>query len=198
MRSLIASMRIARCASASPRASAAARRSASGSLVRSNVSSAACRRRSRLQSAACIAAAATSAMATPPVASQAISSAEISGTSLRELVADAPDGLDEIGVGRVALDLVAQAVDVRVDGVLVAAVAVAPDLVEQLCAREDAPRAAREVDEQLELLGREFHGATGDARLVALDVDRQALELDHRCRRRSRGGRLQRCRLLGT
>jgi hypothetical protein len=62
--------------------------------------------------------------------------------------------------------------------VLIAAVAVAPDLVEQLRARVDPARAPCEVGEQLEFLGREVQQAAIEQRLVALKVDAQAAGLD--------------------
>ena len=67
-----------------------------------------------------------------------------SSTPIDKLVAHAPHGVDVTGLaGR--LYLVAQAIDVGVDGVFVAIVAVTPDLVKQLRACEDAARMACKV-----------------------------------------------------
>ncbi len=54
------------------------------------------------------------------------------------------------GLRRVGLDLGAQAVDVGIDGVFVALVAVAPHGVEQVHAREHLARLAREEVQQVE------------------------------------------------
>src|SRR5690606_10299259 len=70
-----------------------------------------------------------------------------------EAVPHAPDGEDVARTGRVRLDLVAQATDVRVPVVLVALERGAPDGVEQLHPGEGTTRVAREMLQQLELLG---------------------------------------------
>src|SRR3990167_560311 len=70
---------------------------------------------------------------------------------LAQLVARTAHGEDQLRPHRVGLELVAQAVDVGGDGVFVAVVAVAPDGVEQLRAREHVARVRREVQQQVEL-----------------------------------------------
>jgi hypothetical protein len=81
------------------------------------------------------------------------------GSAFSEPVADAPNGLQQLGPGRVALDLRAQAVDVAVDGVLVAFVTVSPDGIEQR-ARSTAARVLGEMQQQIELLVRELDRLT--------------------------------------
>ena len=56
----------------------------------------------------------------------------VGARGLGELVADTPDREHELGAARVVLDLRPQTVDVRVDSVLVAAMTVAPDMVQEL------------------------------------------------------------------
>ena len=73
-----------------------------------------------------------------------------------ELVAQAAHGRQADRVGRVGLDLGAQALDVDVEGLGVADVVGAPDAVDQLAAGEHAAGVAQEVLEQLELLEREL------------------------------------------
>src|SRR5687767_5483952 len=66
---------------------------------------------------------------------------------LGKFVTHAPHGEDVFGVGSVFFDFGAQAVDMRIDGMLIAAVLVAPDFVEQLRARVDSSRVLCEVQE---------------------------------------------------
>ena len=66
-----------------------------------------------------------------------------------------PHREDELGLIRTGLDFRAQSVDVRIDGVLVTAVAIAPNLVEELGAAENAARMLGKVQQQVELLGGE-------------------------------------------
>src|SRR5689334_11592678 len=86
------------------------------------------------------------------------------------LVADAPDGHDDLGSLGVVLDLRAQSLHVDVDEARVAGVAVAPDLLEQHLAGEDLPGLARERDEQVELERREREGLAVPPHRVAGDV----------------------------
>src|SRR5256885_74761 len=99
---------------------------------------------------------------------------------LGELVSAPPDGEDARGLGRVGLDLGAQAVDVGVDGVLVAFVLVAPDGVEQVHAREHLAGLARKEVQQVELArgqvqpgtmqpGIARHGVHGDRKSTRLN-----------------------------
>src|SRR5688572_11906226 len=73
-----------------------------------------------------------------------------------ELVADAAHGHDEFRPRVVLLDLGAQAVDVAIDVVFVAVVAVAPYRIEELQPAVDPSPVTREMQEQIELLGGEI------------------------------------------
>src|SRR5439155_3047199 len=77
---------------------------------------------------------------------------------LRDLVPHAPDGLDDLRLVRVALDLRAETLDVDVHEPRVAEVIVAPHLLEQLLAREDASGTRRERRQEPELSLRQGHG----------------------------------------
>src|SRR3954452_18690196 len=70
-----------------------------------------------------------------------------------EHVADAPDRVDERRAPGVGLDPASQPVDVDVDRPRLAAVVVAPHVLEQLVTGEDLARMAQEEREQLERLG---------------------------------------------
>src|SRR5579885_297484 len=73
-----------------------------------------------------------------------------------EGVAHPPDGEDELRIGRIVLDLVAEMADVDVDGLLVLVEGfVVPDQLQELAPGEDPPRSGGEVAEDLELGGGE-------------------------------------------
>src|SRR5689334_15433970 len=99
--------------------------------------------------------------------------------ALAKFVADAPNGLDELRLVRISLDLGAQSVDVRIHRVLVSAVRIAPDAVEQLRSRKDPARMASEVHQQIEFLGRQFDEPSGDPNRPFLEVDVQIAGLQH-------------------
>src|SRR5262245_39697576 len=84
------------------------------------------------------------------------------------LVADTPDRHD----GALVADLAAQLTDVDVDRPGVAREGVAPDALEQLLARQHHPAVIEQLPEEVELLGRELHGAAVDGALAAIGVDR--------------------------
>src|SRR6056297_3116733 len=73
---------------------------------------------------------------------------------LGKAVPHPPHRLHESGRGGLRLDLVAETIDVRVHRVAVAAVLVAPNLVEQLLAAVRAPRIPGKKQEQFVLLAR--------------------------------------------
>src|SRR5687767_2231645 len=77
------------------------------------------------------------------------------GRSWLEGVADAPDGLEVAGRDRVRLDLRPQAAHVDRHRAGVAGVAVLPDLIEELLAREDLAGPAGQAGQQVELRRRE-------------------------------------------
>ena len=79
---------------------------------------------------------------------------------LLEAVADAAHGEEELGLLRVALELLPQVADVDVDGARVAVLGVAPDVLEQGLAGEHPAGRAGERAEDLEL-------DVGDADLLA-------------------------------
>src|SRR5436190_1594982 len=66
-------------------------------------------------------------------------------TALSKLVPDAPHRMDVFGILRIALDLRAQAVDVRVDRMIVPAVLITPNLIEELLSAVDAAWMARKM-----------------------------------------------------
>ena len=88
------------------------------------------------------------------------------------------------GRRRVRLDLAAQPVDVDVHRPRLAAVVVAPDVLEQLVAGEHLARVAEQEREQLERLGLERHGLAVAQHAVAGEVDLHPAEVDQRRRRR--------------
>src|SRR5690606_22838727 len=96
-----------------------------------------------------------------------------------ELVAQAPDRDDALGVRRIRLDLGAQALDVHVEGLGVPDVVVAPHPVDQGVAGQHPTRVLGQQREQLELLERELHLLTANGALAALGVDPTVTDLDH-------------------
>src|SRR5947209_8059091 len=74
-----------------------------------------------------------------------------------ELVAEAADGEQVAGLGRVRLDLGAQPLDVHVEGLRVADVVAAPHPIDQLPAGQHPAAVAEQELQQLELLQRQRH-----------------------------------------
>jgi hypothetical protein len=73
-------------------------------------------------------------------------------SALGEGIADPSVGQHELGLGRIVLDLVPQVADMDVDGFLVLVERlVVPEELEQLAPREDPPRPAGEMAQDLEL-----------------------------------------------
>src|SRR2546428_12990909 len=95
-----------------------------------------------------------------------------------ELVADAPDGEDELGVGVIALDAPAQPADVDVHGARLDVRLGAPYEVQQLEAIVHPIGVAHEELEQLELAQREAEPLPLDERLVGVEVESQAAALE--------------------
>src|SRR6266540_1099179 len=79
-------------------------------------------------------------------------------SSLSEAVPDAADGVDELRLARIALELLAQVADVHVDRAWLTVIGPAPELLEQRLPREDPPRMRRHRPQQLELDVRQLHG----------------------------------------
>src|SRR5690242_9649756 len=69
----------------------------------------------------------------------------------RELVAETVDGVNELRILRIALDLLTQPRDVDVDGARHRHLVVAPHFRQQLIARQRRPAMRDEMPEQLEL-----------------------------------------------
>src|SRR5207244_303531 len=88
-----------------------------------------------------------------------------------ELVSDAPDGDDELGVGVIPLDVFAQPADVDVDGARLDVRVLAPDEVEQLEPVVYPVGVADEELEQLELAQRQGRGGAVDEHLVGVEVE---------------------------
>src|SRR6186997_2537146 len=101
---------------------------------------------------------------------------------LPEPVADPAHGEQVLRLLRVLLQLLAQVADVDVDGARVAVVGVAPDVLEQGLAGEDAPRRTRERAEDLEL-------DVGDFDLLGVEGDHAAVEVDRQLVARDRAPR---------
>src|SRR3989440_10002369 len=97
-----------------------------------------------------------------------------------EAVADARDGVDVVRLFRVALDLLAQPVDVRVHGARLDLDLVAPDLAQQLAAADDLARLRSEQRQEVELGQgqRDLFAVAPD--LTAVHVDDEAWELEAR------------------
>ncbi|CAI8941815.1 hypothetical protein EMIT0P265_50394 [Pseudomonas zeae] len=93
-----------------------------------------------------------------------------------EFIATTPHGEDARGLGRVFFDLRPQAIDVGVDRVFVTFVAVTPDRVEQVHARENLARLAGEEIQQVELPWREVHTLSVEADFAGDRIDGQAIE----------------------
>src|SRR5437773_2223363 len=90
-----------------------------------------------------------------------------------ELIAHAPNCLDIFWFVRILFDLGPQSVNVRIDRVLITAVAIAPDLIQELTARINPSRIAREVKQEVELLRSEIDRFGIDGDLTLFDVDFQ-------------------------
>src|SRR5207244_4533252 len=95
-----------------------------------------------------------------------------------ELVADAPDGEDELGVGVIALDASPQPADVNVHGARLDVRLGAPYEVQQLEPIVHPIGVADEELEQLELAQREAEALPIDERLVGVEVEPQATPLE--------------------
>ena len=94
-----------------------------------------------------------------------------------EAVADVADRADVVLV--LGAELGAEATHVHVDGAGAAEVVVAPHLLQQLLAAEDAAGVLGEVLEELELLVGEVERAAADARGVGRVVDDDLAPVDH-------------------
>ena len=95
-----------------------------------------------------------------------------------ELVADAEARLDERVLRRVAIDLLPQPADEDVDRAVAVGLTAAPDLLQQLVARDDAATVERERVEEPELGRREPDALAVDERLHLARVDAELLDLD--------------------
>ena len=90
--------------------------------------------------------------------------------SVAKLVADAPHGSDERGLGGIELDFCTELVDEVVDGARRTLVVVAPDLVEDLVAAQDPAAVLDQVAKQPEL-------PVGDLDVLAVDTELLAGEI---------------------
>src|SRR3990172_1740131 len=89
-------------------------------------------------------------------------------STCRELVADAPNGLDLHGG---AFQLLAQPAYVHVYSSAVAVVLVSPDVVQQGLAGQDSLRVLGKVHEEVELLGPQLHLSLAHCNLPPLQVN---------------------------
>src|SRR5512145_2572619 len=74
-----------------------------------------------------------------------------------EAIPGAAHGEDQLGIARVALDLLAQVADVDVDRARLPVVGAAPQALQQLAPGEHDARARREHHQHLELDERQLH-----------------------------------------
>src|SRR5262249_55304039 len=93
-------------------------------------------------------------------------------------IPDAVAGLDERVPWRTAGDLVAQAADEDVDGPVAMRLAPAPELLEELVARDDATALERELVQEAELRRRQLSALAVDVRLHLARIDAQLFDLD--------------------
>src|SRR5262245_3409981 len=101
-----------------------------------------------------------------------------------ELVADPADGDDELRLGIVLFDVLAQAADVHVDRTRLHVYVATPHQVQQLEPVVDPMRMGHEELEQLELAEREARPLAVDRRLVGVEVDTQPPALEDLVRER--------------
>ena len=96
------------------------------------------------------------------------------GSRLPEAVARAAHREDQLGLARVALDLLPQVADVDVDRARLAVVRAAPDALEQLAPAEHDARVGGERAQQLELDERQLRsGSPRTSTDTAWEVDPQ-------------------------
>src|SRR5207237_9602081 len=93
-------------------------------------------------------------------------------------VPDAVARLDERVSLRAAVDLVAQAAHEHVDGPVAVGLAPAPELLQELVARDDAAALECELVEQAELRWGQLRALAVDERLHLARVDAQLLDVD--------------------
>src|ERR1043165_2041502 len=106
--------------------------------------------------------------AMPPIVSASSATTMAINRRLSDkFVSDAEDGRDGV-----AAELLAQVLDVRVDGTVEAVEVLADGEARQLVAAEDAPRRARHRQEQAVLRRGELHGIAADRHLATLRIDR--------------------------
>src|SRR6266542_962849 len=92
------------------------------------------------------------------------------GRSVHELVAEASDGDQMAWTMPIFLDLLAQSLDVDVQGLCVADVINAPDFVDQVLTGEEPPLPGEEQLQELELLWSHGDGISPDEHLVAFGI----------------------------
>src|SRR5918999_3452832 len=99
-------------------------------------------------------------------------------SAVTEPVPDAAHGLDELGLGRIALELFAEMANVNVDRARLAVRRVAPERLEQHLARENSPRLGRQRAQELELDVGQLHVAAVSLDEASVEIDPQAVRLD--------------------
>src|SRR5688500_6760924 len=83
------------------------------------------------------------------------------------LVTGAPDGQDDLGLGGIRLDLLAQSLDERIDAAHGHVRLVLPDAVQQGFTAEDNARARQQHGEQLKFVRREVDVAATETHAAA-------------------------------
>src|ERR1041384_7403378 len=101
-------------------------------------------------------------------------------TRLATAIADAMDRLDHGRSG--GGELRAQVADMGVDRALADVMIAAVDRGDQLAARQDAPAMRAERREEPQLRGRDIEELAGDLHLVAIAIDRDLADREHRKR----------------
>ena len=96
----------------------------------------------------------------------------------REHVAAAPHGLDDLRIGRIALELLAQAAHLRVDAAVESIGGATARQIEQLIAAEDALRPLHQGNQQIVLSGAERQRRSVIAdQLARADIEPPAIEM---------------------
>src|SRR5664279_6260315 len=93
-----------------------------------------------------------------------------------EAVADPSDGQDVLGIGGIGLDLLAEALDVGVEGAAVTSLAVAPDAVHALLSGHDVACLGDQQGEKVELLAGELDRSLADRGLPEREGDADRTE----------------------
>ena len=104
----------------------------------------------------------------------------VSAIASTEPITNTPDRHDVTWLGRVRFDFRAKSVDMRIDGMFITFMSVAPNLVQQLGTAVDTTGVPCEVCQQIKLLGCQGNHPSGDVNLAFFQIDGQAILAKHR------------------